>query len=84
MLHLRIAEKFTEFFGNIVKKLNIPINNEDLEDDLMIQDPVQAAIDKYKLHPSILKIKNLIRIENYFHFKHIDYKNTKKPKCKKG
>ena len=37
----------------------------------MIQDPVRAAIVEYKRHPSILKIKKQIRIENYFDFKHI-------------
>ena len=40
----------------------------------MIQDPIIAAIEKYKRHPSILKIKKQIRIENYFDFKHIDDK----------
>ena len=40
----------------------------------MIQDPIIAAIEKYKRHPSILKIKKQIRIENYFDFKHVDDK----------
>ena len=40
----------------------------------MIEDPVIAAIEEYKRHPSILKIKEHIRVENYFDFKHIDDK----------
>ena len=40
----------------------------------MIQDPIIAAIEKYKRHPSILKIKKQIRMENYFNFKHINNK----------
>ena len=40
----------------------------------MIQDPIIAAIEKYKRHPSILKIKKHIRVESYFDFKHIDDK----------
>ena len=40
----------------------------------MIQDPIIAAIKKYKRHPSILNIKKHIRYENYFDFKHIDDK----------
>ena len=36
-----------------------------------MQDPIMAAIEKYKWHPSILRIKKQIRIENYFDFKHI-------------
>ena len=40
----------------------------------MIQDHIIAATEKYKRHPSVLKIKKEIRIENYFDFKHIDDK----------
>ena len=40
----------------------------------MIQDPIIAAIEKYKRLSSILKIKKQIRIENYFDIKHIDDK----------
>ena len=54
----------------------------------MIQDPIIVAIEKYKRHPSILKIKKHIRVENYFNFKHVDNKkngrSTKSFKCKKG
>ena len=70
----KIAETFNKFFGNIIKNLNISINSEVLEDVSMIQDPIIAAIEKYKRRPSILKIKKQIRIENYFGFKHIDDK----------
>ena len=66
----KIAETFNKFFGNIIKNLNISINSEVLEDVSMIQDPILAAIEKYKRHPSILK--KHIRIENYFDFKHND------------
>ena len=38
----------------------------------MIQDPIIAAIEKYKQHRGILKIKKHIRVGNYFDFKHID------------
>ena len=40
----------------------------------MIKDPIIAAIEKYKQHASILKIRNHTRVENYFDFKHIDDK----------
>ena len=68
------AETFNKFFGNIIENLNISINSEVLENVSMIQDPITAAIEKYKWHPSILKIRKHIRIEIYFHFKHIDDK----------
>ena len=32
----KIAEPFNKFFGNIIKNLNVPINNEVLEDVSMI------------------------------------------------
>ena len=44
----KIAETFKNFFENIIKNLNISINDEVLEDVLMIQDPIIAAIEKYK------------------------------------
>ena len=72
----KIAETFNKFFENIIKILNISINSEVLEDVLMIQDPIIAVIEKYKRHPSILKIKEQIRIETYFEFKHTDEKKN--------
>ena len=84
----KIAETFNKIFRNIIKNLNISINSEVLEDVSMIQDPIVAAIEKYKRHPSILKIREHIRVENYFDFKHIDDKKNgrgnKRFKCKKG
>ena len=44
------------------------------EDISMIQNPIIAAIEKYKRHPCILKIRKHIRVENYFDFKHLDDK----------
>ena len=40
----------------------------------MIQDPIIAAIEKYKQHPSIFKIRNKTEIESYFDFKQTDDK----------
>ena len=58
----KIAETFNKFFGNIIKNLNISINSEVLENVSMIQDPIIAAIEKCKRHPSILKIKKHISV----------------------
>ena len=67
-------KRFFKFFGNIIKKLNISIDSKVLGDVSMIQDPIIAAIEKYKQHPSILTIRKHIRVENYFDFKYIDDK----------
>ena len=54
-----IADIFGEFFSNSVK--NLKIENSDAFDNqtpkYTLKDPVKNAIEKYKEHPSILKIK---------------------------
>ena len=42
------------------------IQNEVSDDSL---DPVEKCINKYKFHPSILLIKNRIKIQNLFSFR---------------
>ena len=44
----------------------------------MMQDPIIAAIEKYKGHPSVLKVRKHIKVENYFNFKQIDDKKWPK------
>ena len=73
----KIAETFNKFFGNITKNLNISVNSDVLEVVSMIKYPIIAAIEKHKQHPSILKIKKHISVENYFDFKHIDDKKMR-------
>ena len=70
----KIVETFNTFFGNIMKNLNISINSKVFEYVSMIQDPIIAAFERYKQHPSISKIKKHIRDEFFFDFKHIDHK----------
>ena len=69
----KIAGTYNNFFDNI-KNINISINTEVLDDVSMMHDPIITAIEKYKGHPSVLKIRKHIRVENYFDFKHIDDK----------
>ena len=50
----------------------------------MMQDPIIAAIEKYKGHPSVLKVRKHIRVENYFDLNILMIKNgrgTKRLKC---
>ena len=56
------APTFNKFFSNIIKNLNISINSEFWEDVSMIIDAIIAAVEKYKLHSSMLKIRNYIRV----------------------
>ena len=47
----------------------------------MMQDPIIAAIEKYKGHPSVLKVRKHIRVENYFDLNILMIKNGKRLKC---
>ena len=62
-----IADEFSSFFDEAVGKLEIPsilLSNVD-----GIQDPIDIAINKYKNHPSILKIIEKIPINRHeFYF----------------
>ena len=64
--------RLNKFFGSIIKNFNISVNSEVLKDISVIQDPVIAAIEKYKQCSSIQKIKKLIRTENYLNSKDSD------------
>ena len=81
------SETFLFIFRKHKKNLNIPINNEVLEDVSMIQDPIIAAIEKYKrnlvslkskskLELKIILILNILRIKNG--------RSTQRCKRKKG
>ena len=54
----KCAEVFNNYFNSIAKELNIPIDQNLLNDAYIFDDPIIAAVHKYKRHPSILKIKN--------------------------
>ena len=52
-------QKATRYNGNLVLEIN---------ENPFILDPVEKCINKYKFHPSILLIKNRIKIQNLFSF----------------
>ena len=60
----KVAETMNNFYNIAVKNLGIEQNTgyEQYVDD--IDDPVDAAILKFKNHPSILKIKEIVKAEN--------------------
>ena len=84
-----IAETFNTFFSKIVPNLNIDSNLADNKANPNITDPVFCAIQEYKKHPTILKIKEMMGANNLsFSFKFIDIKKIfnalKKLKSKKA
>ena len=68
-----IANELNTFFKDTVSNLNINENSyiiNQVSDDSL--DSVEKCINKYKFHPSILFIKNQIKIQNLFSFHAID------------
>ena len=62
----KCAELFNNYFNSIVKELNIPIDQNLLNDASIFGDPIIAGVYKYKRHPSILKIKEKVKKHDLF------------------
>ena len=66
-----VAEILNTFFIEAVQNLDIEMFNDDREGELQcdkIDEIIDNIIEKYKLHPSILKIKENVEMENKFEF----------------
>ena len=62
-----IANELNTFFKDTVSNLKMnekPYIINQVSDDIL--DPVEKCINKYKFHPSLLLIKNRIKIQNLF------------------
>ena len=60
----KCAEVFNNYFNSIAKELNIPIDQNLLNDACdasIFDDPIIAAVHKYKRLQSILKIKEKVK-----------------------
>ena len=63
----KCAEVFNNYFNSIAKELNIPIDQNLLNDACdasIFDDPIIAAVHKYKRLQSILKIKEKVKKKN--------------------
>ena len=65
------TEVFNNYFNSIVEELNIMIGQNLLNDASLFDDPIIAAIHKYKRHLSILKIKEQLKKYDLFSFYHV-------------
>ena len=66
-----VAEILNTFFIEAVQNLDIEMFNDDREGELQcdkIDEIIDNIIEKYKLHHSILKIKENVEVENKFEF----------------
>ena len=68
MNNQKFAEVFNSCFNNIVKELNIPIEQNLSKGVSIFDDPIIAAVHKYKRHPTILKIKEKVKNMTFFLF----------------
>ena len=68
----KCAELFNNCFNSIVEELNIPIDQNLLNDASLFDDPIIAAVHKYERHPSILKIKEKLKKHDLFSFYHVN------------
>ena len=64
------AEVFNNYFNSIVEELNIPIDQNLLNNASFFDDPIIAAVRKYERHPSILQIKEKLKKHDLFSFYH--------------
>ena len=60
-----IAQNLNNYFANAVKSLDINENRYLLTENKNIDDPIDAAIKKFALHPSILKIKEKVKCDRF-------------------
>ena len=63
----KLAETFSTFFKEAINNLGIEVNINHIE-YTDSENTIERAIEKYKNHPSILKISEMISIEREFDF----------------
>ena len=68
---LKIAEIFNDYFANITQDLVITDTGAQLSSTTGIEDPIDKAVEKYKSHPSIKKIKECFTCSESFHFRQV-------------
>ena len=64
-----LSETMNEYFSNITKILNVQHWPE--PETIQNEDVILTAIRKYNEHPSIIKIKSLIKSNEKFEFQHL-------------
>ena len=73
---MEVAEKLNNFFVEAVENLEIEPFTVICDEDI-ISENIPEIIKMYENHPSILKIKENIKIQGKFKFKNITSNNIK-------
>ena len=69
----KTAAVLNNFFSNVITSLNIPQYNETEPVSQNMNDPLIAAIIKYRFHPSIIAIKDKCNSDLHFNFSFVEY-----------
>ena len=69
----KTATVLNNIFSNVITSLNIPQYNETEPVSQNINDPLIAAIIKYRSHPSIIAIKDKCNSDLHFNFSFVEY-----------
>ena len=64
-----VADTFNHFFSNIVPNLHIKENEDILINSNTIENPINKATLKFSYHPSIMKIKDNVKVNSSEIFK---------------
>ena len=57
----QIAKIFNQYFAKITDSLGISVKDSLLLPTSDILDPIDKSVKKYEAHPSICKIKNIVK-----------------------
>ena len=69
-----VAQKLNDYFSNSVKSLEIPTNSYLTNPTEHLSDPLDIAIEKFKSHPSVLKIGERVQNSQFPNFHHVTLK----------
>ena len=75
--NLEVAESFNAFFSNIVKKMNMSLDQELLIEADHIEDPVLRIMESLKKHPSLVAISENHK-DSAFSFRHVSLEKITK------
>ena len=70
-----VAKEFENEFSNAVKNLNIDFKWQPTTDTANISDPIEKVIEQFKDHPSILKIKEHVQVNDPVGFIEVSEQN---------
>ena len=79
---LEVAQTFNDFFKNSVNSLDIQENPLLINDTNLNHNSVSEAICKYQNHPSIISIKENVKVDHQFSFSEVNVEEIKREiKC---